>query len=270
MAGGDLGKNIRYLCSGYKSISEVCRRLEINRQQFNRYLAGQQTPSLYTLGRISAFFGVTMEELQLPHEAFRARTEERQSAAVPPSVMARMNRLLLKPMPQIGEFEGFYHRYYYSFAFRGMVIRTLLRIKRDGRLFLSRHLERISRFDAPVSLPVTFKYDGVVLYLSGRLFVLEYDTLLDSTICEMILAPVARPGIRMLSGVQCSITTGSGNDPTCTRVVLQYLGKSVNLRGALTQCGLYDPAGGAIDPAILKLIKNDNRADAHTFRARKI
>ena len=89
-------------------------------------------------------------------------------------------------------------------------------------------------------------------------------------ICQVILAPVTRPGARLFSGVQSSITTGTGNDPTCTRVVLEYLGKNANLRASMKKCGLYDPAAGAIDGAILKLIKNDNRADAYTFRARRI
>lgn len=270
----DLGKNVRYLCSRYRSISEVCRQLDINRQQFNRYLSGQQTPSLYTLARISEFFEVGLDEIQLPHDAFRARISSQAASAddakIPKALLERAKHMLLKPMPQIGDYEGYYHRYYYSFAYRGLVIRTLLRIWKDGSVYLSRHVERISRFDAPVSLPATFKYDGVVLYLSGRLFLLECETLLDSTISQAILTPVTRPGTRLLSGVQCAITTGTGNEPTCTRVVLEYLGKNVELRGAMKKCGLYDPASGAIDDTILKLIKNDNRADAFTFRSRQI
>ena len=270
MAENDLGRNVRHLCSRYKSISEVCRRLDINRQQFNRYLAGQQTPNLYTLSRIAEFFGVTVDEIQLPHRAFCEQVDRYRSATVPKPVMERIGRLLKKPMPQLEEFQGYYYRYYYSFAFRGMVIRTLLRLQREGDLYVSRHIERIPRSDAPVSIPVTFKYDGVVLYISGRLFLLESESMLDSTVCEAILAPVVRPGTRLLSGVQCSITTGTGNEPTCTRVVLEFLGQSIDARSVMRDCGLYEPTDDAIDPAILKLIKNDNRADAHTFKARAI
>lgn len=270
MAENDLGRNIRYLCRGYKSISEVCRRLEINRQQFNRYLAGQQKPSLYTLSRISAFFGVGADDIQLPHEAFLFKIDQGGAAALPKPFMDRMSRTLLKPMPQLDDFQGYYFRYYYSFGYRGMVIKTLLRIRKEGGLYLSRHIERIPKYDAPISLPVTFKYDGVVLYMSGRLFLLECESQLDSTVCEAILAPVVRPGTRLMSGIQCSITTGTGNEPTATRVVLEFLGRRVNLRSAMKSCGFYDPNEGTVDPAILKLIKNDNRADAFTFRARTI
>lgn len=270
MAKGDLGNNLRHLCSRYKSISEVCRRLEINRQQFNRYLAGQQTPSLYTLNRISDFFAVTVEDIQRPHDEFRASIDRHQAAGLPKPFMERIGRMLLKPMPQLDDFQGYYYRYYYAFGFRGLVIRTLVRIRKEGSLYLSRHIERIPRPDTRTGLPLAFKYDGVALYLSGRLFLLECETQLDTTISEVILAPVVRPGARLLSGVQCSITTGTGNEPTCTRVVLEYLGQNIDLRSTMKGCTLYDPADAAIDGAILKLIKNDNRADAFTFRARAI
>ena len=43
-----LGDNLKLLCSHYRSIAEVCRKLAINRAQFNRYLAGQ---TLHVAGR---------------------------------------------------------------------------------------------------------------------------------------------------------------------------------------------------------------------------
>ncbi|EAA3799300.1 XRE family transcriptional regulator, partial [Salmonella enterica subsp. enterica] len=35
-----LGNNLKLLCSHYRSIAEVCRKLAINRAQFNKYLGG--------------------------------------------------------------------------------------------------------------------------------------------------------------------------------------------------------------------------------------
>jgi hypothetical protein len=36
----NLKSNLRYLCGYHRSVAEVCRRVAINRQQFNKYLAG--------------------------------------------------------------------------------------------------------------------------------------------------------------------------------------------------------------------------------------
>jgi len=37
-------ENLRFACGYYRSVAEVCRKLEINRAQFNRYLNGSTTP----------------------------------------------------------------------------------------------------------------------------------------------------------------------------------------------------------------------------------
>ncbi|HEY6610672.1 MAG TPA: helix-turn-helix transcriptional regulator, partial [Pseudomonas sp.] len=53
-----LGHNLKLLCSHYRSIAEVCRKLGINRAQFNKYLGDQSRPTPYNLKRICDFFGV--------------------------------------------------------------------------------------------------------------------------------------------------------------------------------------------------------------------
>lgn len=47
-----LGANLKLLCSHYRSISEVCRQLAINRAQFNKYLSGQSQPTPYNRKQI--------------------------------------------------------------------------------------------------------------------------------------------------------------------------------------------------------------------------
>ena len=59
----DFRKNLRFLCGMYKSVAEVCRRIDINRQQFNKYLGGQAVPSSYNLRKICTFFGVDEDKI---------------------------------------------------------------------------------------------------------------------------------------------------------------------------------------------------------------
>ena len=42
--GEPFAENLRLLCSHYASVAEVCRRIGMNRQQFNKYLSGASTP----------------------------------------------------------------------------------------------------------------------------------------------------------------------------------------------------------------------------------
>ena len=66
MSGPPWAENLRYLCGFYPSISEVCRRLAINRQQFNKYLSGQVRPSRHNRRRMADFFGIQPDDFDLP------------------------------------------------------------------------------------------------------------------------------------------------------------------------------------------------------------
>lgn len=63
------GANLRNLSKRYPSISELSRRLGINRTQFNRYLSGESFPRPDVLDRICDFFEVDARILLDPVES---------------------------------------------------------------------------------------------------------------------------------------------------------------------------------------------------------
>ena len=73
------GRNLRLLCAGEASVSDLCRRIGINRTQFNRYLGGEAFPRPDILQRICQHFGVDARILLEPIE--RLQTDWRQRAA---------------------------------------------------------------------------------------------------------------------------------------------------------------------------------------------
>ncbi|WP_460060588.1 helix-turn-helix domain-containing protein [Pseudomonas sp. H2_H09] len=83
----DFSQNLRLLCGYYKSVAMVCRSLDINRQQFNKYLGAQAAPSLFTLRKICAFFGVDEDEIFSEHESFRALLSRQRAAREPDSAV---------------------------------------------------------------------------------------------------------------------------------------------------------------------------------------
>lgn len=62
------GNNLQILARDYPSISELSRRLGINRTQFNRYLSGESFPRPDVLDRICSFFEVDARILLEPAE----------------------------------------------------------------------------------------------------------------------------------------------------------------------------------------------------------
>lgn len=124
----DFVANLRLLCSYYPSIAEVCRRLDINRAQFNRYLSGRYRPRHAAMRRLCAFFGVEEHELYLPHENFvslvqagRLPTESTRQGGV-----EWPDALLQRGREGMSRYLGRYFEYYHSMAQPGHIIRTLV------------------------------------------------------------------------------------------------------------------------------------------------
>lgn len=60
------GANLRHLAQQHPSVSELSRRLGINRTQFNRYMSGESFPRPDVLDRICCFFDVDARILLEP------------------------------------------------------------------------------------------------------------------------------------------------------------------------------------------------------------
>ena len=61
--------NLRRKCADFGSIAEVCRGVGINRQQFNKYLAGNSIPNALTLRKICIFLDIQEQSLFFDEEA---------------------------------------------------------------------------------------------------------------------------------------------------------------------------------------------------------
>jgi transcriptional regulator with XRE-family HTH domain len=70
-AAANLSTNLRLAASYYPSVTQMCRKLGINRQQFVKYLAGTTFPTPGTMRRICDFIGVDEFEVLMPPDQFR-------------------------------------------------------------------------------------------------------------------------------------------------------------------------------------------------------
>lgn len=76
------GQNLRILCAGQPPVAELCRRIGINRTQFNRYLAGEAFPRPDVLQRICSHFGVDARILLEPIAGIRSDWRSRLAAGL--------------------------------------------------------------------------------------------------------------------------------------------------------------------------------------------
>ncbi len=245
--------NLGQLCSYYPSIAEVCRKLGFNRQQFNKYLGGTARPSRHNMRRLCDFFGVTESEMLLDPDRFAELVSLRRRPRDNGSLLEPLRHLeaLYAESGSLERYHGFYYRYFYSFGYPGQVIRSLVRLyEHEGRSYW-KNLE-VTR--DPAGRSDVSKYSGAAFLLAERIYVVEYETLLRHSITQLMLYPSYSSRIDHLIGVQTGGPLRRGRKPAASRVLLDYIGRDVDLRKALAGCDLFEEA--AIEPRILAMIGN--------------
>ena len=260
----DFSRNLSLLCSYYASIAEVCRKLEFNRQQFNKYLAGTARPSRHNMRRICDFFGVTEAELLLEPSQFEEiialkRKPVRQEELSKP--LRHLDKLYQRSQ-SLEKYLGYYFRYFYSFGNPGKVIRSLALLYREDDKYYWKNIE-VLRDPLTGRSAGLNKYEGVLFYLADRIYIMEYESIEVNSITQVTLYPSHRSRLDILLGIQTGGPTRRGRRPGASKVALEFLGREIDIRTALKRTGLFDPDEGAIRPEILRLI--ENRIESNAF-----
>lgn len=124
------GQNLRNLARSEHSISDLCRRIGINRTQFNRYLSGEAFPRPDVLQRICAHFSVDarilLEPLDTIRHDWRIAAALRLRDVAMPSEARPFDHYL---MP-----DGLYRFWRKSFSHPGQYVIGLWRVSTQGQV----------------------------------------------------------------------------------------------------------------------------------------
>jgi transcriptional regulator with XRE-family HTH domain len=253
-----IAANLRKLSSLYRSVAEVCRKVGINRQQFNKYLSGDSVPSLRNLRRITDFFGVDEFEILLPPAEFTSSVLPRARAKQPP-MAGTMNFL---PAPSeasqmfLAPYCGYYHVYFCTPVWSNHVVRALMRIyQQDGRT-VTRTIQPIREGHSGRKAGPVQKFRGIVAQVVDRLCIVEYETF-EQLLSMTFLYPSHRHALRFLTGVMTGVDGGGSGQPFASRIVYEYLGRKINGRATLSVCGLFVLEDKSITEEIRSRVKND-------------
>ncbi|MDZ5604609.1 XRE family transcriptional regulator [Pseudomonas sp. RP23018S] len=245
--------NLKLACSHYRSISEVCRQLAMNRAQFNKYLSGQSQPTRYNLKRIGDFFGVEDYELGLPPEQFarligaRTTAQAQRSQSDP---FAELFQPLHEHCGNLSRYCGYYFEYANSMSVPGMILLSLVHVREErGRYLFERQerQERSSSTNVQSEDWVRCRYLGAAFQLQDRLFMVDYESLTVNEISQTILIPSFKSRITRLNGLKIGVSSGDRRTPACTRVLWEFLGVEINRINAYRQVKLYHPDDPRID-----------------------
>lgn len=250
----DLAENLRLLCSYKRSVSEVCRKLEINRQQFARYLSGETLPSSGNIRKICDYFGVEEYEIRLPAAQFRdlivVKTDR--TPHVSPGGFQDLVRHVQDDSGALGhKYVGYYYRYLRSVEYPEAIIKACVRVfEHEGRTWL----KAIERMKPPGDRQGhgydVYKYSGVLMHLSDRIFIVESDTILKNAITETILYPTHKNPMTFLFGKALGVSSGLSREPYLTPIVYEYLGTQISERVLIANCGLLPETDDSVDRRI--------------------
>lgn len=263
MKHGDFTDNLRLLCSFEKSVAAVCRAVNINRQQFTKYLNGENHPSPNNLHKICNHFGVPRAELYLPAIEFAERMQFRASGTRR-SYQPNSRRILDHAFPgdlrALRRYLGYYMTHYHSISWSGYILRTLTCVYEEDGMILTKTIDRVKDpFDGALFLS---KYDGYVSLLGNRIFAVEFQSLAQDAIVETVLYPAGRGQLTMLRGVTFGVSSKHRN-PYISRAIWKYLGRTVDHRTAIRAAGLLPIHSPLLDRRVLQILGEQPFANEH-------
>ncbi|MFV0332683.1 MAG: helix-turn-helix domain-containing protein [Tropicimonas sp.] len=246
--------NIRACCDAYPSISAVCRRLDINRQQFNKYLSGAARPSRYNERRICELFGLDPHELHLPPEEFAAIFSARRKTSLgrggPEEIIARMTGVFGAGERNLWPYHGYYFKYFGSMTDPGMIKRDLCHVFAHRGFTATRTKERDR--SGPRSSRRLLSYNGLMTQQAGRIFWLEFDRFWNREISLNIIFPSPIHEISVLEGLILGTGLTQSRDIAASKVVLDYLGPRIDIRAAMRAIDVVEAA----DPSIPRVVRD--------------
>lgn len=246
----DLAKNLQFLSRRSRSVSELCRELNINRQQFARYLSGAGKPSQFNLTKIADRFSLPIADLSLPHSKFlelHSTTGRRSSSAYSHPVCEALSATS-ESNELLKNYAGYYWVYLQSPSEPSRLLRSIVHMYVDGGRLMCVWEGSFTRTeDGSVQ---TSRYEGLGRFFNGYLFIVDVEVSVGDRIFETILRIPQRRRTDILTGLTLGMTTGWHRLPFASIVVFKYLGKKIDWTVKRRQCGFHDIDSSSVEPNV--------------------
>lgn len=219
--------NLRRICDQQGSISQLCRKIQINRQQFNKYLSGRHLPSSANIRTIADHFGLSPDVLFSDHDEFCALIDGNffntfNRLRGEPQVQKFLSTVLSTPEAVEQPLVGVYDRYQYSSIYPRHILRASFCIYRGKDLLQHTYVERFPSYDDPKKTAYTFKYHGFAMPIEGRLFTVDFETVQRNEMTFGIYSIVQRNAKRFMFGITSGIAATMFRQPFATRIALHH------------------------------------------------
>lgn len=259
---GIFAANLRFLCEQHGSISEVCRKIKINRQQFNKYLSGAHIPSDANIRIIANFFGLSTTMLFSNTDELRTLVEGNffhamMTAKNMKKMAGFLSDMVVGTTTYESELVGVYDRYQFSSIYRGQILKSVFCMYRNNEFMQHYYVERFPSYEAHGKTEYVFKYYGLCFALEDRLFTIDFETIQRNEMTFGVYATVKRNRKKFMFGIGSGIAATQFRQPYATRVVLHYRGPGLIMRDHLDSGTVLDRNSPEIPKEVLQYLGED-------------
>ncbi|AZO58684.1 XRE family transcriptional regulator [Mesorhizobium sp. M1A.F.Ca.IN.022.07.1.1] len=254
-----LAANLRTLCDRHGSVAAVCRKLNVNRQQFNKYLSGAHVPSSANLRTIANFFGLSVPILFSDPEEFRTLIDGNffhamSTARHLPEFVNFLSNIVFDGSVQDSEILGVYDRYQFSSIYKGFILKSAFCLYRNNNFLQHYYIERFPSFDRPGRTEYVFKYYGFSFPVADRLFTADFEGIQSNELTFGVYAQVKRNAKRFMFGIASGIAANAFRQPYSTKVALHYKGPGLLQRSHLKELTVIDRSDPGIPREVLQYL----------------
>jgi transcriptional regulator with XRE-family HTH domain len=250
----NLARNLRKLCAERSSVARVCRELDINRQQFDKYLNGETLPGARTLAKISALFQIS--EAQLVGDLDGATPTGKLARSPPPGhdMLKSLEPLLGEPLASLKP--GSYYTWITIPGSPGQLVCAPLFVKRRADALTFRRVVGVAEPKSSYWSHFQGDHQGLIVERLNWLFfaAVNHRGTREPTLMRLRWAAMSDP---VLSGHGMVLTpSGVSFVAICMRPVPSQIGH----RRALRHSRVYDIDAPEIDGITRRIIEQERRS----------
>ncbi len=258
----NFGDNLRFLCDRHGSISNICRKIKINRQQFNKYLSGLHLPSVQNQRLIANYFSLSTSILFIAPEEFRTLMEGNYFYAMDAlrnatKMTTFLETALVDEHADGDDYIGIYDRYQYSSIYKGKILRSAYCIYKNRDFLQHYYIERFPSFDRPQKADYVFKYHGFTIPMLGRIFSVDFEAVQKNEMTFGIYAPVQRSAKNFMFGITSGIAATMLRPPYATKVAMHFRAHGMLTRDHLKRVTTLDVGDHSIPTEVLQFLNSE-------------
>jgi transcriptional regulator with XRE-family HTH domain len=257
--------NLRTYSNKHGSIESVCRGIGINRQQFNKYLAGQVLPQARTLAKICVHFRIPEKALFVdPNDVGpdTALSSQHRSVGDSTLVATHMVSSVVErcPLPL-----GYYSCYFpMQHVDTHLVASSVCVFARGGRVYFSRR----TAFRSPTNprmIVAKGLHKGVILVQEAGVYLMGFNSVAPRHPSMICLDSNKLSGSQYTFGL--AMTRGSSRS-MASIVILKYWGRTfAHARTCLSSAGIRAISDPSLDPVVSMAFQKADRNQAFQLNA---